>query len=255
MENKNNKRKLSGDSSSKVAVVIPPMRDSHSNQDIEPPNKRQKTPSKAIEHIEIPSVSQSKPSEMAKPRMGRPEHISIPPFRLPNPAGLFQTGSTSATVPKTASTEETDSTPPQPPSPIVPQVPFASIIHRLERAASPGHIDNVPVILPAVQNTQQNPTNVLSETDGPSESPQRNQASSRTEPNSPGGYTAQPVLSPNMESLASLNLPDLSPQIPNRSPVVILRDSIALIEAEQLVRQFYARVTFPPLHFGHGHIK
>jgi hypothetical protein len=162
----NNKRKLSGDRSSNVAMVIPPMRESSSSsQDTAPPpSKKQKFSPKAVEHIEIPPIPQSKPSEMAKPRQGRPEHIHIPPIRLPVPTGLPQNAQTSVAVPKHAQTDEPDSPPSQLPPAPVPQPPPEGIIHRLDRAASPGHIDDVPVMLPVAPSVESNTTNLFPET-------------------------------------------------------------------------------------------
>jgi hypothetical protein len=164
----NNKRKLSGDRSSNVAMVIPPMSERESSSSSQgtapPPSKKQKVSPKAVEHIEIPPVPQSKPSEMAKPREGRPEYIRIPPIRLPIPIGLPQNSSTSVAVPKDAQTDKPDSPPSQLPAAPVPQPPLEGIIHRLDRAASPGHIDNVPVMLPVAQSVESNTTNLFPET-------------------------------------------------------------------------------------------
>jgi hypothetical protein len=162
----NNKRKLSGDRSSNVAVVTPPMRESSSLSQgtASPPSKKQKVSPKAVEHIEIPPVPQSKPSEMAKPRQGRPEYIYIPPIRLPVPAGSPQNAQISVAVPKAAQTNKPDSSPSQLPAAPVPRPPLEGIIHRLDRAASPGHVDDVPIILPVAQSVESNTTNLFPET-------------------------------------------------------------------------------------------
>jgi hypothetical protein len=129
-----------------------------------PPSKKQKFSPKAVEHIEIPPVPQSKPSEMAKPRQGRPEYIHIPPIRLPFPTGLPQNAQASFAVPTPAQTDEPDSPPSQLAPAPVPQPPLEGIIHRLDRAASPGHVGDVPVMLPVAQSVESNTTNLFPET-------------------------------------------------------------------------------------------
>jgi hypothetical protein len=165
----NNKRKLSGDPPSNVSVVIPPMRERESSSSsqgtAQPPSKKQKVSpkGKAVEQIEIPPVPQSKPSEMAKPRQGRPEYICIPSIRLLIPTGLSQNAQTRVAEPKAAQPDNPDSPPSQLPAAPVPQPPLKEIIHRLDRATSPGHVDDVPVILPVVQSFESNNTSLCPE--------------------------------------------------------------------------------------------